>query len=184
MPWLARAIVQRQYARRAGCPQLTRGPLGSVSMPSTSSGTVAVLALASGVFALGPAQSPSQVPCRGTRAGPLRVSPDSIGPLSVRWTLGLIRERCPSVRDTVHYGEATESGGNIYPAIVLSFIDVTVLGIQWAEAADPHRPIDGWIVYGANAVLPGGTPFAATYGVRCTIRTERASRTSIMTVLG
>ena len=102
--------------------------------------------------------------CGVVEQQPLRISPDSIGILSLTWDLRTIRHRCPLARDTVHYGEATESGGNIYPALVISSGGVIVIGIQWSEVPDSLRPLDVWTISGRNVVLPEGIPLDATWG--------------------
>jgi hypothetical protein len=123
--------------------------------------TLALLATA--FFAkVGHAQQ-HQVPCGIEGTSPVRISSDSLGALWLWSDIEAVRARCPIAKDTVHYGEATETGVNTYPAIVIHLANLKVLGIQWKDSLDVHAPMDVWGVYGSNGVLPGGVSLAATW---------------------
>ena len=101
--------------------------------------------------------------CGQQTAGPVRLTPDSIGPIPLWASVAAIRQVCRTAKDTLQRGVATEMGGNTYPAIVVYFPDLKVIGVQWAPTLDAQAPVNVWSVRGANGVLPGGATLGATW---------------------
>lgn len=94
----------------------------------------------------------------GTRL-PVRLSADSIGPLSTSTLLGELRARYPEARDTLF-----SEHDALFPALLIPLGEVKAMAVQERMDYDQHQalpldldcPADFWIVSGPGGVLPRG----------------------------
>src|SRR5438445_7478640 len=93
------------------------------------------------------------------RAGELRVSDDSVGPLELDMNLGSLRAACPGARDTVWYGE-----NDVYPAVVFPFQGLLAVAVQYRDSVlHPNQPADRWFIRGATGLLFGRLPLTTSW---------------------
>ena len=91
--------------------------------------------------------------------GPVRISPESVGPLPVAAPLRQLLTICPGVQ-TVR--EAEE---HAYPAVEFHVGGLTILASQTIESDSVKLddPADTWEVKGTNGILPMGVPMSSRW---------------------
>ena len=96
--------------------------------------------------------------CPGYSASHLRVSEDSVGPFSIRATMGELQRLCPTATATVRYGAET-----VNPALMFLLGRDTVLASQSRDSLLEGWAPDTWVVSGPDVILPMGIPLRSTW---------------------
>ena len=96
--------------------------------------------------------------CQHTGSGPLQVSTDAIGGLSLDEPLGQLKMRCPLA--TLTRFNSFESTA---PALAFPFDSVELIGFQHGGKLDLLKPAVGWELTGCGGRLPRGVSTCARW---------------------
>lgn len=96
-------------------------------------------------------------PTASCTASPVRVSPDSIGPLALDLPIRDLKRVCAGADTTVDSFESRR------PGVAFHFGSLLVLGFQHDTTYDDSAPADGWEVQGCGGVFGANVSTCATW---------------------
>jgi hypothetical protein len=157
MPHLRRSMLV--VALHLGAP---------VVLASEASGETAAAAQASGSGPVALPNAPSRGVLLGTQPpptgqtacetrGPVRISPDSVGPLPTAAPIERLLRICRGRRTM------RETEEHAYPAMGFAFKGLTVLASQTADSLRLDETADTWEVKGTNGLLPLAFPLTSKW---------------------
>lgn len=113
-----------------------------------------------GVAPEGPG-SPATRQSRCDVSGPVRISPQTVGPLSVTAPIRQLLTICHGLQTM------REAEEHSYPAVEFHIAGLTVLASQNIEADSVNldEPADTWEVRGTNGILPRGVPLNSRWAL-------------------